>query len=79
MRPELRPLAANAFADDLSIITNTAKNLQIQADKTTYFLEWSKMTANNGKCALTGALLSNRQPYNINNRTLARNQLKNIT
>lgn len=47
--------SSNAYADDLSIHTNTIEHLKIQASKVTAFCQWGGLKVNHNKCAVTGA------------------------
>ena len=52
----LTACAAPACADDLAILTNTHRDLEVQAEKVTRFVDWSRLEVNHNKCAVTGML-----------------------
>jgi len=49
-------ISAAAYADDLCALTNTAGDLQAQADKITGYCAWAGIDTNNVKCGVTAGL-----------------------
>ncbi|GIL52451.1 hypothetical protein Vafri_8327, partial [Volvox africanus] len=45
-----------AYADDLAVLTNNAKDLQTQCDKISMYSAWAGLQVNHKKCAVTGIL-----------------------
>lgn len=45
---------SSAYADDLAVVSNKLKALQIQIDKINKFCEWTGMELGVPKCAITG-------------------------
>ena len=45
-----------AYADNLAAMTNSIANMRVQAQKIQAFVNWSGMTVNCKKCAITGML-----------------------
>ena len=48
--------SARAYADDLAVLTGHWRDMEVQAEKVTLFLQWSGMAVNHSKCGVTGML-----------------------
>ena len=61
-------LSNAAYADDLSILTNSISNLKIQAEKLSKYANWAYLEVNTGKTTVSGLLYHNlvSNPYGKN-------------
>ena len=56
LKDENVEISSLAYADDLCAMTNSHRDLAIQAQKIEIFGEWGGLKVNNSKCAVTGML-----------------------
>ena len=50
-----------AFADDLTVVSDSLQHLEVQCDKLSRYSSWAKMEIKLSKCAATGAVTNDPQ------------------
>ena len=60
------------YADDTSVVTNTADNLKVQCLKVQQFSTWSGIPLNGGKCMITGILHGSHPKDPTNHKALTK-------
>ena len=68
--------SAPAYADDLVAMTNSSRDLQVQAEKISMYLEWSGMEVNHKKCGATGVLYGSTASGRVTGAPLSKNAVQ---